>query len=343
MRITGFSAILAAVAGAWLALLVLTVAAGAAEIPAEPPPDWFRGAQYIDSTGCVFVREGEGWQPRLDRAGGPVCGLPPTLSARRTRPDEVAALVPAPQEPRSQRIERALTEAIIPNLHTGELVGDASGMPGAEPEPPVPATLPRAPGDAGLAATVAAVPGLRAGMGAAVQRTGRLCELLGAYADKPRLDAGQALGLCSGTSLALAPEPASVRTGVVRPEARVTVAKAAPPVRLAKVAGTGGAAGPAKASVRNTTRAARGFEAATGMIPADARFVQVGTYADPAEAQGAIRRLGRLGLPVARARQSQGGRPVQIIMAGPFDSRQAVVRTLDRVRKAGFAQARARR
>ncbi|HRO15737.1 MAG TPA: SPOR domain-containing protein, partial [Paracoccus sp. (in: a-proteobacteria)] len=239
--------------------------------------------------------------------------------------------------------ERALTGAIIPNLQTGELADDSGGLPKAAPEPPVPAIQARATDDAGLAAEVAAAPGLRADMAAVGRRDARLCELLGASGNAPRLGQGQALGLCSGAAVALAPAAGTDRTGAAPPKTRVGPAQAAGSARPAKDAASVRTAAPVKAESRKAAAAPRAAPAAMGMIPADARFVQVGTCADPAEAEGAIRRLGRLGLPVARARQSQGGRPVQIIMARPFDSRQAVVRTLDRVRKAGFAQARTRR
>jgi len=68
-------------------------------------------------------------------------------------------------------------------------------------------------------------------------------------------------------------------------------------------------------------------------------YVQIGTFAQPANAAGAKARLAGLGLPVAGAKISKGGKPMQIVLAGPFaDGRQAQA-ALVAARRAGFADA----
>ncbi|HRM74569.1 MAG TPA: SPOR domain-containing protein, partial [Paracoccus sp. (in: a-proteobacteria)] len=44
--------------------------------PAEPPPPDFSARQYIDSKGCVFLRDDDsgGWTARVSRDGAPICG-----------------------------------------------------------------------------------------------------------------------------------------------------------------------------------------------------------------------------------------------------------------------------
>ncbi len=69
---------------------VLALQFGAAEaqqrrnmpLPAEFPPITYKGAQYVDSNGCVFIRAGSyadvTWIPRLTRQRQQICGQEPT-------------------------------------------------------------------------------------------------------------------------------------------------------------------------------------------------------------------------------------------------------------------------
>lgn len=78
---------------------VLSVGAIAQQDPAELPPDSYTGTQYVDSTGCVFVRAGVGamvkWVPRVSRDREQVCGFTPTFTVRNMqRPQEVQPATP---------------------------------------------------------------------------------------------------------------------------------------------------------------------------------------------------------------------------------------------------------
>lgn len=72
------------------------------------------------------------------------------------------------------------------------------------------------------------------------------------------------------------------------------------------------------------------------------RFVQVGAFADPANADRTIRRLQAAGLPVSIQRSSSKGKPVQVILAGPFANAAALSQGLGAARAAGFRDAFAR-
>jgi len=68
-------------------------------------------------------------------------------------------------------------------------------------------------------------------------------------------------------------------------------------------------------------------------------YIQVGTFGVVANAEGASARLAGIGLPVARAKITSGGKPMQIVMAGPFRSAADAQTALAMARSAGFGDA----
>ncbi len=67
--------------------------------PAEFPPASFKGKQYVDSKGCVFIRAGidgnVSWIPRMTRSRQAVCGFTPSLGSQTA---SAPAARPAPAE-----------------------------------------------------------------------------------------------------------------------------------------------------------------------------------------------------------------------------------------------------
>ena len=71
----------------------------------------------------------------------------------------------------------------------------------------------------------------------------------------------------------------------------------------------------------------------------DASFVQVGTFGQPANADGVRARLSALGLPVSTATITRSGKMLQVVYAGPFGSASAARNALTTARNAGFGDA----
>ena len=336
--------------------------------PAEPPPPDFTAAQFIDSAGCVFVRVKEGWRARIARDGSTICGYPPTFSARRTGPDSVSPLFPEPEEPRAQRIERVLTGTILPALQTGELSPDTRtqgsklAAPQAATTPPNPAPVAaREPAPAkvmaeadplGFAAAVAGAPALRAGMTAG-SGSSRLCALLGsAPAGADGVRGSMALGICGP------PDPRALAPGAVSrvasadpsdvayfPEAaRQTTPMESRPatVRRAPSASKKVKDARPKSEVKRQTALESSRGTGEIVIPPGAKYVQIGAFRDPRNAERTARRLAAMGFPVVRSKGASG-LALQLVMVGPLDGREAMVRAIDRVRRAGYRDAYPRR
>ncbi|WP_134643046.1 SPOR domain-containing protein [Pseudaestuariivita atlantica] len=73
------------------------------------------------------------------------------------------------------------------------------------------------------------------------------------------------------------------------------------------------------------------------------RFVQVGTYGNPANARAATRRLQGMGLPVKIGLMTRKGRKLEVVLAGPFRTQDQLNAALAAARRAGFGDAFFRR
>ncbi len=78
-------------------------------------------------------------------------------------------------------------------------------------------------------------------------------------------------------------------------------------------------------------------------VAASHRYVQVGTFANPANAEAAAQRLIALGLPARRGTVTRNGQELTVIVAGPFASQSALGSALSVVRGAGYSDAFLRR
>ncbi|AJE45604.1 hypothetical protein P73_0889 [Celeribacter indicus] len=77
--------------------------------------------------------------------------------------------------------------------------------------------------------------------------------------------------------------------------------------------------------------------------PDGVRYVQAGAFAEPANAERTIARLSALGFPVSSQMVRSGGKPVKIVLAGPFARPEQTLSALAQVRGAGYGDAFARK
>ena len=346
----------------WLFFFALAGVARA-EGPAEPPPPDFAGAQYIDSTGCVFQREGTGWVARIGPDDAPVCGWPPSLGARRTDPETETVLAPARPE-KEPGVEEKLMTALAEGLRDGELVADRM-----EPEARLPVEEPK-PTEGPMAeldALMAAAPALRSEMAGGVRPNERLCDLLGYQGEASRLPAlgnDPTGGFCGGlapvalvTRVASGTAPAAAQ---IAPAAAAHAAEAgadhalaaadahAAPVGADHAVADAPAAGhepsqhaPADAGTRPLARPAASADklaAATAPQPETASK----PAAKPVEAASPRRtaRVERAARPSDEVRLEMIPASARYVMIGRFDSPAAAATVMDRVAAMGYPVAR---
>lgn len=304
-------------------------------VPAELPPASFDGTQYVDSTGCAFIRAGVGgmvnWVPRFDRDRNPVCGLAPSMP-RQTQVAAAPATQPTPKEP-----VRAASPSPAPKVAT---------RPAAPvPAKPAPAAVP------------AAAP-------AATMVVGNTC---------PNYDtlAQHWVRTASGGLLRCGPQRIHPSDGkrTDGPGGRVwqpdggqrPVPEGYRPAwtddRLNPDRARGTAQGDAQMQrtwtqtvpqqlVNPTSRAATvpydrqvSTRSATPQPATAQRFVQIGSFGVPSNAHGAATRFQAQGLPVRVSTVRQGGRNLQVVMIGPLGGAAEVERALNAARQAGFRDA----
>lgn len=321
----------------WIAILGLVLWPWLAW--SQDVPDGFQGAQFIDASGCVFARQNGRWTARLDRDGEQICGFPPT---------EIAG---SRDHPTSKSVGDRLQTALAEGLRDGDLAGDRRGV--GERNAPVVEPAQTALQDR-VAQQVKAVEAVRTAVAAAGPRSSPLCGQLGyvptAQPD-PIIGTDVTQGLCPGMRAPL-PEERLISPPIVRltepakqevaapvPDQPQDAAQSARPAPRRKPA----ASSPATPSiVARRPQVIASQKSMVELIPAGARFVQVGTFVDDQNATIAIRKLSQLGYRVAQSHVRRDYKQVRVVMAGPFTDRQALIMALNHLRAAGYPKAVAR-
>ncbi|MDN5788104.1 SPOR domain-containing protein [Pseudorhodobacter sp.] len=403
----------------WAAVSVISGAqAQTLARPAEMPPASFKGSQYVDSRGCVFLRAGIGgrvnWVPRVSRSHKALCGLPPSGGAVRTVEAPVKA-APAPQAmPQPAPVP---VQVARPNRNVGAPMETIASLPRNRPVA-VASPAPR----------VVAAP-----QASASARLQNVCPSGSPYGARVTLTDGRTTLICSAdanfdvsaaasrlqtrrVAVEPAPAPVSRAASIPAPRYQAPVANAgyscpasAPVARRFQVrgggttvmctavdGGFGNATPPSTLGVQATASeefappkgyrkawkddrlnpkrgqgTARGwaqqdqvwtrevpanrvsnapqatkrktYVTATSNAPRAATggrfYVQVGTFGEVGNANRTASRLQGMGLPVAKSRITSKGRPMQIVMAGPFGDSGSAHSALSKARRAGFGDA----
>ncbi len=347
------------------------------QAPAELPPASYRGAQYVDSRGCVFIRAGiDGninWVPRVDRQRKPICDQTPTLggATRTVERDPVrppTARAPAPTAPAAAAQATTRPAAAPPKVATSAPRKPAPApvavrRPAPAPSPAPARTVVTRKDEVAAHSTVSPktrvlprhVYDERAARG-----TFPVPEGYRPVWDDDRLNprrAEQSLEGIARTRLiwtqtvprrlldTATGRDVTAKVALVYPYTdSATQTRELGTVTLVQRDGQ-----LQKRIVRNKARSrvpsgsTRSGSAAAASNPikasATARYVQVGTYGQPANAKAAAQRILRSGLPARIGEVQRGRKSYQVVLAGPFANGEPLARGLQKSRAAGFHDA----
>ncbi len=331
--------------------------------PRELPPASFKGQQYVDSRGCVFLRAGFGgqvnWVARVTRERKALCGYPPSFGAapQIEVADEAPAPVAGPKAPAAKtatakvaaprvKVQVAGTAPVAAPIARDLKLGEYERVPsvagtrkiGCYASAPVPvrvrmqdggstvwcttgdgtmtnARLPRAlQGDTVAHADAVAAPLVSTAAAIVVPPGYKL-----AWTDD-RLNTRRAIGTRQGWADQEKVWTRTVPAELVEPAFTTQKGKRVIVVRRA-------VPGDVAVSTKSDPAAKAGL------------WVQVGTFGQQSNADGAAARLAGLGLPVAKSKINKGGKALQIVMAGPFASASDAQTAVSAARSAGFSDA----
>ena len=314
------------------ALWVLVLSAAAAEAqslaqlggPANLPPPGFSGQQFVDNRGCLFLRAGFGtnvnWVPRIDRNRKPLCGYPPTFGAAVTATVE-PVIAPEPE------ISALAEPATAPSVALAQPVAVASAaQPDAAPPArkrrtlmellfgtPKPASAP-SPAPVMAQSTPPAPPAPATAPSSAIPRPPAGYQL--AWKDD-RLNPLRGMGTAAGQA-----QQDQVWTRNI-PAVLVTTTPQAARARVTV----------------STMSAPQGQSAKAPDVQRAASYVQIASFAQPANADAVKAQLRALGMPVATSQRMSKGKVLQVIYAGPFAALAEAERALALARDAGFSDA----
>ncbi|RFU12253.1 SPOR domain-containing protein [Rhodobacteraceae bacterium W635] len=365
--------------GMCLALPALSQTVAELGGPAELPPGDFRGEQYVDSRGCVFIRAGYGgqetWVARVNRDRQPLCGYEPTLGTGGGDTEVAAAPEPRPspspeptREPDGNRVEVVIDRpgpASRPAPSTPNAprptVSTAAASPSPSPDArPAPQPERRVASCQGLPAGAAQYmqghdvrcgpqanhpsPGAQirpaAAAAAAGHRELQLTPVVIPEGYRPAWDDGR-LNAARGLPNATPQGDAQMARYWTEtvPRSTAEIDPAADGVPAGHSAG--GEVVTRSSSTPDLDPApAPEPEAPRVQVPQGHRYVEVARYSERGNADAARAQLQRQGVATQLGGVARGGAyDSYVVLAGPFADPQALARTLVRARGLGYSGA----
>ncbi|MEP2781652.1 MAG: SPOR domain-containing protein [Pseudoruegeria sp.] len=323
--------------------------------PAEFPPSSFKGSQYVDSSGCVFVRAGVGdattWVPRVSRDRRVICGAKPTFASAQPQ------TVPVIKDPPTQTatVPKATTAPVAPAASTAATASTTTTITKPTSKPESKSAKTTTSQECPEASTLSKQ---YIGDGSRyVVRCGPQKEHPGSYGVGPKVKT---------TS------PVSPQSKVIRP-AKPQLPKNYKPAfdddRLNPYRNRRTAMGDAQMRMvwtdtvprrlvqapvaqdiyltdaqiqyrknNNITRS-KAVKTPKPLAKAKHRYVSIGAYKDPKQAELAARKLQSKGLQVRYGTYKKNGQSLRMVMAGPYQTQDQLNNAMSKARQAGFTKA----
>ncbi len=376
MRLTKLLTVVSIVGGLGLILdPSMATAQVSVQQPAELPPADFKGKQYVDSQGCVFIRAGidgdVSWVPRVTRDRKTVCGFKPSLEAAAPEPVttvsvQSAAVAPA-LEPEIMLVVEPAPRPVVVAKPTPAVVRQAAPKPKQRavkavakpavrmPKPMLVSSV-REDGTVAVTSTTRIVPKHVAEN----RRNTRSVQVPKGY--KPvwtdgRLNPRRAEQNLEGRAqMALVWTNTLPRRLINQSNGRDVTTKVPLIYPYTSVERQRQEIGEVEIVRRNgktvkrviRTPAARHPVYSSRSAPEGAqqenvvdggRFVQVGTFRVSENAQRVARQIARMGLPARIGQYRKGGKTYMFVQAGPFAKTDQLNQAVKRVQQAGFGDA----
>ncbi len=333
-------------------------------VPKEFPPASYKGRQYVDSQGCVFIRAGvDGsvtWVPRVSRSRKVICGFQPSFSNTAPAKSDATMVAsgpaPAPQLSKPEAMTAAPAQPARKMVAAKPLpVRVQASKPDVKPTVPgavskarlKPVKTRKADGRASSASVQATSPApmkvVRRVPGDVATYPMRKVRVAPRHVYERQRSSAQSIRVPNGYKPAWEDDRLNRHRTHQTSDGKAKmdlIWTTTVPRRLIDRR-TGRVVNPAKAKADGSM-----VILPTGSVPhkaASHRFVQAGVFTTEAKARAAAQRLANAGLPARMGRVSRNGKAYRVVLAGPFATQAQLSGALGKVRAVGYRDAKLRK